>query len=913
MATTNPKRNVIVFVADGLRAGSINATDTPTLYSVRQNGVNFTNSHSLFPTFTTPNASAIATGHYLGDTGDFSNTVYTGYPVLNANGSVTPFIENDPILADINAKSNLQDPDTGFNKNNFLTEETLLAYARLNGYSTAAIGKLGPVAIQDPTQDVRTGDATTKNITPKTVILDDSTYINSVANATTPPVNGVGSQSAIPLSATIANALDAAKLIGTNVPGAATPTVAAQIANIRSNQSSGNLTTAGTLNSNAQQQQYFLDATTKAILPQFVKDIQAGTSQGFAAVYWSRDPDGTQHNNGDAFNAADPGNNSLTIGINGPTAKKGVQDADANLKQLIDYLKATDDPNNPGKKLYDNTDIFVTADHGFSTISKQAVGVTFDAAGTPTYVNTKSYAASLDYYTTDATTGVKTPTVHKGFLPPGFVAIDLAKDLGATLYDPNSPTAAVTPANIGNIQYKAVDPTKGQLTASGNGVIGGTGAVVNGVIDAGTKVVVAANGGSDLLYVPSNDPALVKQIVNLLSQKDYISGIFTDDKFGDVPGALKMSTIGLQGTADLPTPSIAINFKTFSTNPKDPNDPQAQVEVADTTLQQGQGMHGSFGRGDILNNMAAIGPDFKTSYVDTAPVSNADVVPTLAKILGWKLPDTSGGANLVGRAATEALVGGPNTAPSTTKVIQSAKTANGVATTLDYQTVGGTKYFDAAGVIGGTVGLTAAVPAGQGATALKALGLDASKLTGAVADGTQALPGLPNVAPDKDKLVFSDKDLLDLRDRTPAANVQCTVTHDAIYKNHVGLYQIDSADGAIGNLKPSDAGYTQAALKRSVANLYKSDDKTVNLSGNALYAPYLIANGTVDEFLAKNANNDRGDATNTPHAYFSFIGANIDKTEHIKSLGNDMFGFEDQWGGGDKDFNDAMLKVSYKA
>ena len=575
-------RNIIIFVADGLRPGSINATDTPTMFGIKQNGVNFANSHSLFPTFTTPNASAIATGHYLGDTGDFSNTVYTGYPVLNANGSVTPFIENDPILADINANSNLADPDTSFSKNNFLTEETLLAYARLNGYSTAAIGKLGPVAIFDPTQDARTGGATTPNITPKTVILDDSTYINSIANATSPPVNAVGSQSGIPLSATIASNLNAQGLIGQIIPGSITATnptgtVATTIGSIRSNQPAGNLTTAGTLNSNSQQQQYFADATTKAILPQFVADIQSGAAKGFATVYWSRDPDGTQHNNGDAFNAADPGNNSLTIGINGVTAKKGVADADANLAQLIAYLKATDDPANPGKKLYDNTDIFITADHGFSTISRQAVGVTFDAAGTPTYINTKSYAAGLDYYTTD-TAGVKTATVHKGFLPTGFVAIDLAKDLGANLYDTNklaAGTSSPTAANINSstIQYATVDATAGQNPVSGNGAIGGTGQVINGKIDAGTKVVIAANGGSDLLYVPSNDPALVKQIVALLSQKDYISGIFTDDKFGDVPGALKMSTIGLIGTAELPTPSIAINFKTFSTNPKDPNDP----------------------------------------------------------------------------------------------------------------------------------------------------------------------------------------------------------------------------------------------------------------------------------------------------------------------------------------------------
>ena len=64
---------------------------------VRDKGVNFKNSHSLFPTFTTANASAMATGHYLGDTGDFSNTIYTGYPVGAAGGTVTPFLEVDPV------------------------------------------------------------------------------------------------------------------------------------------------------------------------------------------------------------------------------------------------------------------------------------------------------------------------------------------------------------------------------------------------------------------------------------------------------------------------------------------------------------------------------------------------------------------------------------------------------------------------------------------------------------------------------------------------------------------------------------------------------------------------------------------------------------------------------------------------
>ena len=70
-------RNVILFVADGLRQGSVNDQDAPTMSGLRTRGVFFSNSHSIYPTLTTPNSAAIATGHYPGDTGDFGNYLYT--------------------------------------------------------------------------------------------------------------------------------------------------------------------------------------------------------------------------------------------------------------------------------------------------------------------------------------------------------------------------------------------------------------------------------------------------------------------------------------------------------------------------------------------------------------------------------------------------------------------------------------------------------------------------------------------------------------------------------------------------------------------------------------------------------------------------------------------------------------------
>src|SRR5260370_17079455 len=117
--------NVIIFVGGGLRNGSVNPEDAPTLYELRRQGTDFSNSHAVFPTFTTPNASAIATGHYLGDTGDFSNTLYPGFPIPTVPGvqvpyTQTPSIENDAVLGCI---------DEHFG-GNYLDEQTLLQYAR---------------------------------------------------------------------------------------------------------------------------------------------------------------------------------------------------------------------------------------------------------------------------------------------------------------------------------------------------------------------------------------------------------------------------------------------------------------------------------------------------------------------------------------------------------------------------------------------------------------------------------------------------------------------------------------------------------------------------------------------------------------------------------------------------------------
>ena len=586
-AENSTPHNLILFVPDGLRALMVKPDTAPAMAEVRDKGVNFKNPHSLFPTFTTANASAMATGHHLGDTGDFSNTIYTGFSSLPAGDTVVPFLENDAVLGDV---------DEHF-KGDYLNEETILKLARTQGLSTAAIGKVGPILIFDHT------DRANKEGAVHSIVVDDAT----------------GAKNGVPLSDEMKEAMAKAGL---------SPTAPSR----GDNGNVGDAKTPGTTAANTAQQAYFTDVATKVVLPMF-----KARNKPFVLVLWSRDPDGSQHNQGDSLN-------TITPGINGPTSLAGIRNADDNLAQL---RKALDELG-----LSSTTDIIIAADHGFSTISKESK---------------TSPSAKVDY--------ADTP---KGFLPMGFLALDLAKVLELPLFDPNDKNARVA---------------EGTHPKAGNGVLGNDAAKPD--------VVVATNGGSDLIYLPNKDKSLAKRTINALLEQDYVSGLFVDDAFGRFPGTLPMSQINLKGQAVTPQPSIVVNFRSFVDGCGEPTN--CSVEVADTVLRQGQGMHGSFGRGDTMNFMAAIGPDFKSGYSDALPVSNADVGATAARILGLR-PRPNG--DLVGRVITEAMPNGA-TPRVVSVVVKSGPAANGLRTVLNFQRVGTQRYFDVAGFPGRSVGLEA--------------------------------------------------------------------------------------------------------------------------------------------------------------------------------------------------------------
>ena len=604
------RRNIVLFVADGLRPSSLNPTDAPTLVRLQKEGVFFANSHAVYPTVTTANASALATGHQLGDTGDFANTLYDGSQVLNSG---TPFIEDDEILAELDAQ-------TG---GNYLGEETLLALARAHGFSTAAIGKVGPTLIQDVSQ----GNRSVKM--PATIFLDDRT----------------GTPKGVPLDPAIATALTA------TLGGATPPARNSKPPRRDDNGYSGSNETPGTHVANVRQQEFLADAVTKVILPELEK-----RGRPFVLVFWSRDPDATQHNQGDSLG-------DLRTGINGPTSRSAVHDADDTLRRILAAVEGD-------RALAATTDVVVTSDHGFSTISRRDV----DAEG---------------HASQSLSTKRRAPDVRPGDLPPGFVAIDVAAHLGMKLCDPDRVAIGVD----GQSGYAPIGPQ--EHPSQGNGLIGPSCVVKN---PHEGKVIVAANGGTDLIYVPDGDTARIADVATFLLAQDYVDGLFVNGADGAVPGALSLRDINLAGSARLPAPAIVVALKTFSRDPGDPL--RTQIDVSDTTLQQGQGGHGSFGRADVTNTMLAFGPDFKTGFVDRSPASNADLPVTLAHLLGLSLPSRG---KLRGRLLAEAIVGGPPAVSTTCGEAASTPGRGGLRTALRFQTAAGARYLDAAKKFSGPI------------------------------------------------------------------------------------------------------------------------------------------------------------------------------------------------------------------
>src|SRR6266850_2576500 len=75
-ASSARDRHVVVVVWDGMRPDFVSEQNTPTLWKLAQSGVTFRNHHSVYPSATIVNGTALNTGVYASRSGILANHDY---------------------------------------------------------------------------------------------------------------------------------------------------------------------------------------------------------------------------------------------------------------------------------------------------------------------------------------------------------------------------------------------------------------------------------------------------------------------------------------------------------------------------------------------------------------------------------------------------------------------------------------------------------------------------------------------------------------------------------------------------------------------------------------------------------------------------------------------------------------------
>src|SRR5438270_7944212 len=86
--------HVVVVVWDGMRPDLVSEQNTPTLWKLAQSGVTFRNHHSVYPSATIVNGTAINTGVYPNRSGILANHDYR--PEINPKTSID--VENARVI-----------------------------------------------------------------------------------------------------------------------------------------------------------------------------------------------------------------------------------------------------------------------------------------------------------------------------------------------------------------------------------------------------------------------------------------------------------------------------------------------------------------------------------------------------------------------------------------------------------------------------------------------------------------------------------------------------------------------------------------------------------------------------------------------------------------------------------------------
>ena len=340
---------------------------------------------------------------------------------------------------------------------------------------------------------------------------------------------------------------------------------------------------------------YLTDLFVNYVLPNKKPDL---------TIFWSKEPDATSHAYGPGtFNSID-----------------ATRMNDEILGRIVEKLRQLG--------WEDSTDIIITQDHNHSTVSGDVAHYPLRAI-------------------VDREVGPHDP---HGYSVSGFVrTAELLTRDGLKAFDGagcrDIPILSGIMAD-GTHLYPSKDDQQGSVCGRAQKYTSPSYAVPK-PIPAGA-IVVAANAGSDYLFVPDGNIETVKAAVVSMQSRLQFGAIFVSDRYGEIAGTLPMSLIKTENSGNGRAPDIIVSFS-YDENVAVAG--KSGVSYASSINRRGD--HGSFSPTDTHISLMASGPDFKSGLHDPLPTANVDVAPTVARILKFSMPDAQG------RVLEEALRGGP--------------------------------------------------------------------------------------------------------------------------------------------------------------------------------------------------------------------------------------------------------------
>lgn len=270
---------------------------------------------------------------------------------------------------------------------------------------------------------------------------------------------------------------------------------------------------------------------------------------------------------------------------------------------------------------------------------------------------------------------------HRGFgSPDGMASIhDADTNLGLILeaLDANGDLGETVIAVASDHGYVTISP---RLEADGPGGPFTSDALLDALDDG--EIVLATNGGSLYVSVPSGDRGLLDQVVAALGAWEHGGPILTKAVDGaPLPGTLPLDVVGIGG--DLAPDIICALAWDDVMN-------QFGLEGRSAGLDTDvMASHGGISSWEINNTLVLAGAGIKPGLSHQLPAGNIDLAPTLAELLGvGALPEADG------RVLSEVLEGGPH--PREVKV--SRETLYGEIGSkrfgIQLSTVGSTRYLD---------------------------------------------------------------------------------------------------------------------------------------------------------------------------------------------------------------------------